>query len=317
MTMTHKQFSRVGIVTVNWNGSERTIQGLKEMATFTYPDFVIYVVDNDSTTEEREKLEAFLQTWETPHEYIQAGNNLGFAGGSNLGGKLALQQGAEYVMLLNNDTYAPQKDMIERLVDAVERNQHVGAAGPLIRYAKSEKVWWAGGYVSMLNGFTRHKGKGKKRSELGVLKEYNADYLTGCCLLMTKQAIENIGLLDESYFLYYEEVDWAAKAHQQAYQLLFVPTAELEHDKSASTGEAGSNQLSKTQAYYLARNAFVYARKTMKGPKKWYFMALQLCVRWPINLLFFLRKKGSKRAYFAGIQDGLLGVEGIRSVSTP
>jgi GT2 family glycosyltransferase len=163
--------------------------------------------------------------------------NRRFAGGNNAGLERALAAGADAVMLLNNDVQA-DPGLYEKLLAALAERPDAGAVAPLIYHAApTDLIWYAGGACVPALAWTAHRGiRTRDRGQYRALEE--TGYLTGCCLLATAEAWRSVGPLDESYYIYAEDADWSLRARAAGFRLLFVPTARLWHQVSASSGGA-------------------------------------------------------------------------------
>ena len=247
----------VYIIVLTWNGKADTLECLKSLQNLSYPNARILVVDNASRDGTAEVIrEAYPDT-----EIIVNASNLRFAGGNNAGIRHALENGAEYVLLLNNDTVV-DREFLSRLVDAAEQDTAIGMAGPKIYYYSSPRqLWFAGGKIDWWQGWVSHVGI--REQDHGQYDAVRAvDYLTACCLLVKKETVERIGLLDDHYFIYGEDADWCIRAQRTGYRLLFVPSAVIRHKLSVSSGGHLSwfknwNKL-KSQLRLMARYAKPY-----------------------------------------------------------
>ncbi len=289
----------VGIVTLNWNGIDDTRECLDSLAHLSYDNYRVLVVDNASKDDQ-----ATILAKEYPWcEVLPQDTNLGFTGGCNVGISAALGQGCEYVLLLNNDTTV-EPDFLDKLVDFYTATSDAGAVGPLMTYYDSDRVWFAGGRISIGTGFAVACGKGRGSQEYRRLAPYTTEYVAGCCLLVSAEVIAEVGEFDPAYFAYYEDSDWCYRMTMAGKQNYVVPDSVIYHKKSASTGPAGTNRLSRVAAYYVARNAFYFARRNLRGWRRFMFVTAQFCVRAPYNLL--LRAgPGARRRYLRGIYDGI------------
>jgi GT2 family glycosyltransferase len=226
----------LAVVVLNWNGLADTRALLPTLLASHMPEgwrLLPMVVDNGSTDGSAAAIAA-----EFPAVALLAlPENRRFAGGNNHGVARALEAGADAVMLLNNDTEA-DPGMIEHLLLALEQDPGAGAAAPLIYFrAPSQRIWYAGGRVHLGLGWVSHRGvRALDRGEYRSVEP--TGYLTGCCLLASREAWEKVGLLDERYFIYSEDADWCLRARARGYRLLFVPTARLWHRVSAASGPA-------------------------------------------------------------------------------
>ncbi len=226
----------LAVVVLTWNGLEDTRALLPTLARCRVPPdwrVRVLVVDNGSS----DGSAAAIARGFPEVEVLALPENRRFAGGCNAGLARALADGAEAAMLLNNDT-AADPGLLERLLLALAQDPRAGAAGPLICFADPlDVVWYAGGRCRPALGLAAHRGlRQYDRGQYRAVEE--TGYLTGCCLLATREAWERTGLLDESYYLYAEDADWSLRARAAGYRLLFVPTARLWHKVSASSGAA-------------------------------------------------------------------------------
>jgi GT2 family glycosyltransferase len=171
-------------------------------------------------------------------------------------------------------------------------------------YEHGDTIWCAGGHISIASGFTRLTDKGRDRRIYAGAAPFETEFVAGACLLISTDAVSAVGLLDDEYFAYYEDVDWCFRLRRLGLRSYTVPKSVIRHKKSASTGASGTNQLSAIAAYFIARNAFVFARGNLTGIRRVIFRLAQLLVRAPYNLLFRTRS-GSRRAYLDGLWDGV------------
>ena len=241
-------------VLVNWKTCQDTLRAVESLGEQTLKPEIL-VVDNDSSDGSEQKLRSALAGRAT---VLQTGDNLGWAGGCNYGIRYALAAGADYVWLFNNDAVAdPQA--LDALVDAAEQSPKAATCGSLIYELDApEVVCFAGGGISRWRGLTWHQGMGDiDRGQFQT--PMSVDYVTGCSMLIRRAAFEQVGLLPEDYFLYYEDSAWCLKAHRLGWQSLFVPTSRVWHRQGTSSREAGG--LSPTHAYYDTRNNLYFIER--------------------------------------------------------
>lgn len=226
----------VYIIVLNYNRRDDTLECLRSLYRSDYPNFKVMVVDNASSDGTAGAVRAeFPQA-----EVIENGRNLMYAGGNNIGIRLALGAGAQYILLLNNDTVVGES-LVTRLVDAMERDGAAGLAGPMIYYyppkdrREDEVIWYAGGIVKLWQGLTAHRGIREKDSGRFTVTE-ETGYVTGCGIIASRDCFMTTGLLDTSYILYAEDADFSLRARKAGYRLLFVPDAVMWHKVSLSTG---------------------------------------------------------------------------------
>lgn len=241
----------VFIIILNWNGWQDTVACVESCRRLTWPNFRIVIVDNGST----DGSEDFLRRQLPGEEIIQAGANLGFAGGNNVGIRGALEAGANYVWLLNNDAVA-DPEALTMLVEAMEGESAVGITGSKIYYRDDpRRIWFAGGMWE--KGRLRPRHRGANKLDEGQFDETcEVGSVSGCSMLVRAAAIRDIGLMEESYFLYWEDTEWCARAQAEGYKVLFVPGSRIWHKVSSSAGRSSFSQY-----YYSIRNGFYFLRE--------------------------------------------------------
>jgi hypothetical protein len=228
----------LAVIVLSWNGVQLTRETLDSVSRCRLPEgwrAHVIVVDNASSDGSPAAIAAEYP-WA---ELLALPENRRFAGGNNAGLERALATGADAVMLLNNDVQA-DPGLYEKLLGALEQTPGAGAAAPLIYHAApTDLIWYAGGRCDLAAAHTSHRGlRERDRGQYRSIED--TGYLTGCCLLATAEAWRKVGLLDERYFIYAEDADWSLRARAAGYRLLFVPTARLWHQVSASSGGAAN-----------------------------------------------------------------------------
>jgi len=255
----------VTIVVLNYNGRVDTLACLASLRRLRYPSYRVLVVDNGS----RDGSVAAVREAYPEVEVIACGGNLGFAAGNNLGVRQALQDRAEYVLLLNNDTVV-DPTLLDRLVDACERDPRIGATGPKIYYFdRPTVIWSAGGNIDWRRGRTSMRGldcedDGRFDSPSDV------DFVTGCALLVRRAALQSAGLLDERFGMYYEETEWCVRIARAGWRITFVPQGLVWH-KIRPAAQAQSARI----IYYMTRNRLLFLR-TVRAPLSAWLHALLL-----------------------------------------
>ncbi len=221
----------VYIIVLTWNGREDTLECLRSLADLTYPNYRVLVVDNNSADGTAVALvQEFPGT-----EVIVNNSNLRFAGGNNVGIRRAADRGAEYILLLNNDTTVDPR-FLTLMVDAMQNDGSAGIAGPKIYYfADRNRIWYAGGRIEWSKGWISHLGVHETdKGQYDTAGE--TAYVTGCCMLVKRQVIERIGMLDEAYYIYGEDADFCVRASRAGFRLLYVPAAVIWHKLSVAAG---------------------------------------------------------------------------------
>lgn len=244
---------KVAIVVLNWNGKDDTLECLKSLQQIDYANFFVIVVDNGS----RDGSEEAITSAFPGVVFLETGLNLGYAGGNNAGVRLALQSSPDFVLLLNNDTVV-HGGLISAFVAEAEGNRHAILGARIFFYDRPDQLWFAGGKWRPAELSFEHVGFGKTVAQLNAGKDRGPfDYITGCALFAPASAFAEIGLLDETFFLTYEETDWCYRARAKGYVCAVVPDACLWHKVSASFGGASSPLVT----YFMVRNKLLWAEK--------------------------------------------------------
>ncbi len=293
---------RVYIIVLNWNGRDDTLSCLKSLQSTNYDNYKIVVADNGS---EDDSVKAVRENFPDV-DIIEIGKNLGFAGGNNIGIKYAMEKGADYVFLINNDTTV-DPDCLKELVEAAETDEKIGSVGSKIYYySEPERIWFAGGKINWLKNKGEHIGLDEvDKGQYDEIKEVG--YLTGCALLIKREVIEKIGVLSEDYFLYYEDADYSLRVKNAGYKNVYVPKSKIYHKVSRSTKPGSPSYI-----YYHVRNGLVNARRNGNLFVKIviYFYAAFLFLKQIIKILFFRNKREWAFAVLRGEKDFLLGKMG-------
>ena len=220
----------VNLFVLNWNGRDLTLDCLYSLEKVTYPNVNIYIIDNGSS----DNSVVSIRNKFPDYEIIELAENHGFAKGNNTGFQ-SVKQKADYTIFLNNDTIV-DPNFIDPLVNELEAISNVKQTAPKIFYEdKKEYIWFAGGIISLWTGVIRHSGIRKKDSSKFSQKR-KIDYATGCCVCMRTVDFESIGMFDESFLLYGEDVDLSLRFSNQGGEILFVPESKIWHKVSASLG---------------------------------------------------------------------------------
>ncbi len=220
----------VNLFVLNWNGRDLTLDCLSSLEKITYPNVKVYVIDNGSS----DNSVTSIRNQFSDYEIIELPENYGFARGNNAGFELVKQK-ADYTIFLNNDTIV-DPNFVEPLINAMESNSTVKQSTPKIFYADNlDSIWFGGGKVNLWAGWIRHLGIRQKDS-MQFSFDRNVDYATGCCVCMRTVDFESIGMFDESFLMYGEDVDLSLRFRKQGGQILFVPESKIWHKVSSSIG---------------------------------------------------------------------------------
>lgn len=214
----------VGCIILNWNGWRDTIGCLDALKNCTYPNLAVTVVDNGSNDDSV----ARIRTAHPDIILLQSGKNLGFAAGNNIGIRYALSHGAEYIWLLNNDTQ-PAPDALSALVAKAQTDARIAAVASICYYAHAPSTIqiWAGGQVNLWIGYA-HNSTGPRLDDW-------FDSLNGASLLIARGALQDAGLLDEGFFLYWEDTEFCLRLRKKNWRIAAAPDSHVLHKVNAST----------------------------------------------------------------------------------
>ena len=227
---------KVFIILLNYKGVKDTIECIRSLESITYSNYEVVIVDNLSPDNSYETLKNIVGH---RHHVISSGRNGGFAFGNNVGIKYALEKNAEYILLLNNDTIV-EKDFLEPLVNTLENSKEIAlATGLILNYYKKDIIWYAGGEIDWKRFYGYHINENKKITKDDLI-EKEITFATGCLMLIRAEVLNEIGLLPEEYFMYYEDVDYCSTLIKNNYKIYYNPKSIIYHKISASSGDVES-----------------------------------------------------------------------------
>ena len=233
---------------LNWNNLSDTLECLESLTRSDYKHLDIWVVDNASREDPSLAVTNAYPTART----LRNDTNLGYGGGNNVGLRAAIGTGAAYVLLLNNDVVvAPTA--VSRLVAAAESDRRIGMATPVVFfYDRPAEIYWDGGFIDWNAGEAYHDSR--RLASDGNVR--SSEWLDGCSLFVRASAVRDIGLLDDRYFLYYEDADWSVRSGRRGWRNVVVLDAHVWHKVSRSTG----GKANPVVRYYYARNRYFFLR---------------------------------------------------------
>lgn len=293
-----ERYPKVVIIILNWNGKEDTAECLNSLGAVTYPSYEVLVVDNASSDGSVE----YLREKFPGQKLIENKENQGFSAGNNAGIKWAMENSADYVLLLNNDTVVDPA-FLDELVKVAEGDKRIGIVGPkMYYYEPKDMLYFAGATINWYTGRTKHVGIKKiDRGQFDSIQD--ADFIAGAAMLIKKEVIDAVGMLPTEYFLQYEDIDYSVNARRHGYRLVYVPGAKIWHRISASTNKIRINKI-----YYEARNRFIFLKKY--STKLQYFCSTIYFIFYygPLSaayLLLISRNIGALSRFYKGLLDGL------------
>lgn len=294
---------KVSIIILHLNDQSALRACLRSCQSIQYSNYEIIIVENGSCVpldlDELKGLAGHVS------QIIKSPVNVGYAKGNNLGIRAALDHGSDYVMLLNDDTeVAP--NFLAVLVRVGNENDHVGALGPCIYYFdEPERIWFAGARFDYHTCQVADTQYGRVERE-GQPTVFASDWLTGCCVLMKRQAIDMVGLLDERFFIYWEDVDWGLRLHASGLRNVVVPSAYIWHKISVTMGGADSPR----KVYHKTRSHLLLAH--LHAPRSFPILLKGLLrdIAWLLVKSSDRERFRKARAYVAAVKDYARGRTG-------
>lgn len=262
-------------VILNTNRRDDTLACLEALAKGDYPNQLPLVLDNASTDGSAEAIRARF-----PDVHIIAlKDNKGYAGNNNTGIQAALDAGADWVFVLNEDTLLAD-DCLTRLVQVGESDPTIGIVGPMVyHYDEPEVIQSAGGW---LNDRWEAGHSGQNEVDKGQYRQPRpVDWISGCAILVRREVIEQIGMLDERFFYYWEETEWCLRARIAGWQVMHVPAAHLWHKGVQRNYQPGPHV-----TYYNTRNRLLMMQKHNASLAAWthtWFQLSRTLLSWTLH----------------------------------
>jgi len=282
---------KVFVVVLNFNGKEDTRECLQSLLMSSYENYEIVVVDNGSKNDSV----AVLRGAFPGVVLLETGENLGYAGGNNVGIRYALEHGADAILVLNNDTVL-HPNCLEEFVQASIKLPESVLGGRVYYYDEPDVMQHFGGM------WNKKKGKFKNLPDETFAKEtpQNLDFITGCALFVPRKIFETVGLFEEIFFLYYEEIDWCFRVRKLGFFCTYVPTPILWHKESRSFKNPRP-----PQSYFQWRNRLLFIERNLPKKEFYWWLWTKLPRRLLLVLIkrFISRDKLSYKASLAGIRD--------------
>ncbi len=258
----------VYIVLLNYNNSADTIECFKSLQNITYTNYKIVIIDNNSPNNSMDYFIKYMDdnnqnyiyhkskdeatTFATTHKnfisLIQSGHNGGYGSGNNIGIKYALNNNADYVLILNNDTIVDQH-FLEPLVEICEKDQKVGiVSGKIFFYDNPDTIWFNGGKFNPWTASIKHFHF--KEKDIGQKPSSEITFISGCLILIPRMVIEKVGLINEDYFMYLEDLEFCHRILQNDYKLDIAFESKVWHKKDVSS----HSRLSQQTVFYSTMN---------------------------------------------------------------
>lgn len=280
----------ISIITINYNGLEHTLGMLKSFQRINYANLEIIVVDNASKEDPTP-----IETAYPNVVLVRNPINEGFAGGNNRGMEVAK---GDYFYLINNDTEV-NPNCLDPLLKRAQSSNAVGLVCPKILYYDDPTIIQFAGYTPISPFTGRGKAIGYMEKDKGQHQTARTTSLAhGAAMFIPRRVVEDVGMMAELYFLYYEELDYCVRIKKAGYEIWYEPASTILHKESMSVGK---NSLLKT--FYMSRNRWVFLRRNIEWPIFAITMVYYFLIAVPKNILFFLFKGETDhaKAYAKGL----------------
>lgn len=284
------------IIILNTNRRDDTLACLRTLQAGTYGNKVIVVLDNASTDGSVEAIrQAFPEV-----KVLALEKNLGYAGNNNVGIVHAMRNGAQWVLVLNEDTLL-DPDCLRLMVEAGERDPQIGIVGPLVYHADEPAMIQSAG--GRLGPYWQSIHIGQNEADQGQFRETLAvEWVSGCAILVRRKVIEDAGMLDERFFYYWEETEWCMRAARAGWKIINVPAAKLWHK-----GVKRDYKPNPSVSYYGTRNRFLTFSKHHAPAPVWaraWFDTARTLVSWSVKPRW-RSQRGHRDAMWRGVVDFL------------
>ena len=260
---------KIFLVVLNWNRAKDTLECLKTIEELEVKNYQLHVivVDNASVDDSKERLAKITLT-NAKYHFLVNEENLGYAGGMNRGINYSLEKKGDYTMLLNNDVYLDKK-MLTKLLTTAKKYKDAGVICPKIYFLKGYEfhkdkykesdlgnvIWYAGGEIDWANVYGTNRGVDEvdKRQ---YDKIEDTDFATGNCMFIRNTALKEVGIFDEKYFMYLEDVDFCVRMKKKNWRVLYSPNAIMWHKVAQSSVIGGD-----LNDYFIIRNRMLFGMK--------------------------------------------------------
>jgi GT2 family glycosyltransferase len=287
---------KVSIIVLNYMQWHDTIACVCSLQRCTYQNYEIVLIDNGSPNDSENQLRKQFPDL----TFFQTGNNLGYTGGINYGIKKVLQGNPEFVLVINPDTTV-EPSFLDHLVAGMVGNPNAAIVGGTIFHSNDKnKIWYAGGKLLPWRGLAHHFTSLVEGAVTPQEKFIRVTFVTGCLMLIRVSALNNIGLLDDRFFMYYDDIEYCSRAQRLGYILLYVPEAKILHnivcvDKAVY------------KLYYSMRNRYLLIRTAFSGMQRWtamIYFSISIIVKminWRfVNVKYYQALRMGIEDYFAG-----------------
>lgn len=287
----------IGLVTVLYRSNDVLEGFFKSLSNQTYKNYHLFLIDNSPSIECDQILDNLMVRYPiVKWTHIKNNENVGVAKGNNQGIELAMKNGYPYTLLLNNDIEFDDPDAIFKLQQTAQLHNE-SIIIPKILFYDTRRIWMAGGGYVYSKGITYHEGEGCLDDERFNSAKYFS-YAPTCFMLIKNEVFKQIGLMDEKYFVYFDDTDFCYRAHINGFNILYNPEVSILHKVSSSTG--GNRSL--FTIFYANRNRLYFIRKNFRGLNYAIAFFVTIVSR---GLLLIAYNKNERRELIKAIKAGL------------
>lgn len=271
--MAYESLPKISIVLLNYNGADDTINCLDSLNKISYKNYNIIIVDNVSTDDSVARIEDYLLSLESKKKtvvsrgvsagvneilpaylFLHSNYNGGYGHGNNVGIKHAINTGADYVLIINNDTIV-DPDFLEPMVKLCEEDESIGIASAKIYYLdKPDTLWFNGGSYHPCTGRVKHFNWGEK--DVGQQPLSEVTFITGCLWLIPKKIFKDVGFINEKYFMYVEDLEYCQRVLQSGYSLRVTMNSRIYH----KVGSGSGGETTYFSSYWTTRNKLFFMK---------------------------------------------------------
>ncbi|WP_417762085.1 glycosyltransferase family 2 protein [Shewanella sp.] len=270
-----KNNGSLALVTVLYNSDTVLPDFFESLARQTFKNFKLFVVDNSTSSSARDLCDVAAHKYNIDIDYIFNGENVGVAKGNNIGILKAISEKFDKVLLLNNDITFPENTFFDMLAQSANYNEKIFV--PKIYFHGTDTLWMAGGSMSLWTARTPHRGEGE--TDVGQYEQSDiVSYAPTCFMLIDSVVFDAVGIMDEKYFVYYDDSDFIYRCVSKGFLVRYLPKITVTHKVSALTG---GNE-SPFSVFYANRNRLYFIRKNLTGLKRlvailYFFATRMLC----------------------------------------
>lgn len=304
--------SKLGIIIVTYNSRNDIIRLLDSILIQEYSNLIVYIVDNNSSDDTL----SLIKSYHTKLSIIviDTGVNNGYAAGNNKGIKRAIDDGCEFLFILNPDMQL-QKNCITALINRISNDNKLAVIGPVVLFGnESSNIIQDFGVKANFRTQKKINLFGNKKLTDQIPVENYSDLLLGGAMMIRSNVLKHTGLFEEDYFMYNDEIDLAYRINKTGLRNVCLRDARVRHFHNFDKRNTSGNNF---MYYYMMRNKYLYFKKYKLYKNLWISLINEVMLS-PLKILWALQRMGNIRIlkfYYSGLIDGLKGKKGITNIS--